>query len=140
MKLPPYVRPYPKIWKWLPFTKSFGGNTIYPYIFLREDYYQDLLTDNPKPQSVAVLKHEEFHKSRQHEMGLFRFILGNYFLPRARLEEELHAYEVSMREWKKAGLEFPIESLAKNLSGWMYLWVTSYDDAKTKLEKIWKDV
>ncbi len=139
MKLPSYVKPYPKIWKLLPFVKEFGGNSIYPTIYLREDFYRDLLRDNPHLRSIALLKHEESHRKRQQEIGLLRFLLKNYFSRSARLEEELTAYQVSMQIWKKHGLEFPIEYLAKNLSGWMYLWATSYKNARKKLEKMWEE-
>lgn len=128
------------MWKRLPFTKNFGGNAIYPNIYLREDIYDDLLKNHPHPRSIAVLKHEEFHRKRQKEMGLVRFVLRNYFLPHARLEEELQAYEISMREWKGAGLKFPIDLVARNLSGWMYLWTTSYKEAKARLEEMWRKI
>src|SRR5262249_16391506 len=101
MKLPSYVRPYPKIWKWLPFTKNFGGNAIYPYIFLREDFYKDLLTDKPQPRSVALLKHETYHRKRTQEVGVLRFFCTYLLNPKNRLQEELAAYAISMREWKK---------------------------------------
>lgn len=140
MRVPSYVKPYPTFWKFLPFTKGFGGNTIYPYIFLREDFYHDLLTENPHPQSIALLKHEEFHWQRQKKKGLVRFLLQNYLSPRVRLEEELGAYTISMQEWKKHGLQFPIEHVASSLSSWMYLWVTSYQNAKEQLEKQWKAI
>ena len=55
MDLPHFVRPYPK------FVQSiikFNGNSIYPWIFLRNEIYVDLLTTQPNPKHIATLEHE----------------------------------------------------------------------------------
>ncbi len=139
MKLPEYVRPYPLIWKKLPFLKPYAGNAIYPFIFLREDIYQDLLTNKPNPRSVACLEHEQYHRKREQTIGWFLFGLQYLISPTFRFTEELNAYKVTMKVLKQNKEQFVVESIARYLSGWMYLWSISYTDAKKILEKAWNE-
>ncbi|MDE2589446.1 MAG: hypothetical protein KGL95_07250, partial [Patescibacteria group bacterium] len=60
--------------------------------------------------------------------------------PKFRIQQELEAYTETMRVLKANKLSFDVEKIAQCLSGWMYLWAVSCSDAKTVLEKTWRQV
>jgi len=88
---------------------------------------------------IATLEHERKHIERQQEIGLFKFGFKYFFSPKFRFQEELVAIRESMKHLKRNKLNFDIDRGAKFLSSWLYLWMISYDEAKEKLEKAWKE-
>lgn len=135
MQLPNYIKPYPKFITWL--LPHFGGNSIYPFIFLRQDIYNGLTSDQPNSKYLATLAHELHHRQRQQKSGWLRW--GCLYLTSRtfRFEEELSAYKVTMSIRKHYKEDFNINYCAKVLSGPMYLWSTSYGNAFMQLEEAW---
>jgi hypothetical protein len=43
-----------------------------------------------------------------------------------------------MKVYKENGLIYEIDRSVSFLSSWLYLWVTSFENAKKELKKIWK--
>lgn len=120
-------------------TKSKGfllGRSIY----LRPEIYQNLLSKNPDPRNIGILIHENTHYSRMNKIGIFKFNIIYLFSRKSRLEEELVAYKEQMKYLKSKGLNYDLDRVAKNLSNWVYLWCTSYTQAKFKLQKIWDEI
>ncbi len=139
MKLPRYVKTQPALLRYLPTFKNSGGNNVFPFIFLRKDLYNDLLTDKPQPKSIAALLHEETHRQRQISSGWFLWSLKYVLFPSFRFMEELEAYKATMSVLKKNKVPFDTEKVSKHLSGPLYLWSTSYARAKLSLEKAWNE-
>ncbi len=129
MKLPPNIKPYPFFWKKIKFLNRIGGDAIYPFIFLRNDIFNDLKSSSPNPLSIALLEHELLHLKRQKEQGPLVFSLKYIFSSRYRIKEELLAYKRQAEILKKYNKEFDKKVIAKNLSSWMYLWAISYNEA-----------
>ena len=140
MKLPGYIFPKPQFGKYVPF---FGTNVAYnvgPFIFLPKDIYKDLEKDNPKPEHIALLIHEETHRKRQKEIGFVKFGLQYIFNPKYRFNEELIATKEGMRYLKKHKRPFDFDKRASLMSGFLYLWPVSKYYAKKELEKVWDEV
>lgn len=110
-------------------------------IYLRSDIYDDVYSsDNPHPENVSVLIHEQTHLNRMRSMGMIRFGIKYIFSPEGRFEEELVAIKEQMKHLKKHDLNYDIERTAKALSGWAYLWCTTYDKAYKELLIRWSEV
>ncbi len=125
-----------------PWVSKFTAFVVTPNmgIFVSPPVYQFLQAKNPDPKNLALLEHERKHLERQRELGSFRVLIGYLFFPRFRLNEELLAIKEMMKVYKKNNLPFDFERKAKVLSSWLYLWMTSFENAKKELEKIWKEV
>ena len=139
MKLDSNVKIKPKYWNLIPWISEQTATTLYPNIYLPENTYRDLQTANLDPYNVARLIHEQTHITRFKKVGIVRFALKYLFDPTYRISEELIAIKKSMNFIKSKKLNWDIDRSAKFLSGWLYLWPTSYNSAKTKLEKIWNE-
>jgi hypothetical protein len=135
--IPKNVRRIPSWINRIPLLKHTGGLALYPYIFLNAIFYNDLLSKNPKPKTVYALTHEQEHIKRAKAKGAFLWILLYVFSPSFRVNEELEADREAMKYWKKLHLTFDFDLHAKFLSGYMYLWPISQNEAKQKLLKIW---
>ena len=135
MRLPSYVKPYPKVIAWI--LPHFGGNSIYPFIFLKSEIYQDLKSDQPNPKHLATLAHELHHRQRQQAAGWFGWGCSYLFSRQFRFEEELSAYKITMQVRKHHQQDFDNQRCAKILSGPTYLWCTSYNNALKDLEEAW---
>lgn len=131
------VKQKPRICNLLPWISSYTAQAIYPNIYVSEEVYEDLTRIRSKAGYVAVLEHEKKHIERQKELGVFKFGIKYLFSPKFRFKEEILAIKASMKYLKKKGLDFEVEKRAKWLSSWLYLWMTSYDDAKKALQKAW---
>jgi len=131
------VKKKPFAWRVLPWLYRYTAQALYPNIYVSPKVYENLQTKNPNPKNIAILEHEKKHIERQKEMGLFIFGVKYLFSPKFRLQEELLAIREGMRVYKKNNLNFDINRSAKFLSSWLYLWMTSYENAKKELEKIW---
>ena len=131
--LPHYVKPKGVIWKFLPFPKNLA-HTLYPNIYVPELVYNNLLSDKPLSQYQAILLHEQEHLHQQKNGGSMWFI--KYMLNKNfRLQEELKAYKMQQEFLRKYKQDLDIPKIAKLLSGVTYLWCTTFNNAKKKLEE-----
>ena len=138
MNLPNHVKKKPLWWNLIPWLSSFTANAIYPNVYVPKNIYENLKGDNPDPQYISVLIHEETHLKREREIGWFIFGIKYLLLPKFRFNEELIAVKASMNYLKSQGLHCDLSKKAKYLSSWIYLWPVSYDYAKKELEKAWR--
>ncbi|PIU37100.1 hypothetical protein COS77_02325 [Candidatus Roizmanbacteria bacterium CG06_land_8_20_14_3_00_34_14] len=137
MKLTTNIKPKIGLWKFLPkIISTKTAQCIYPFIFLPEDIYKDLISLTPKPESVAVLLHEKVHLERQKRKGIILWIILYIISPKFRLNEELLAFKEQIKYLKKLNLTLDLELRAKRLSSWLYLWCISYKKALLELKKL----
>lgn len=139
MKLPEYVKPFPKFRS--PHNRAENGYVSYrkKIIYLSPKIYNDLLTNKPEPFSISVLRHEEYHVKDLEKIGTIKYILGNTFLPKFRLLHELAAYQAEFKYLKSNKQTIDLDRIARNLSGLKYYWTTNYPNAKKLVEKAWKE-
>lgn len=133
-------RSIPVWWKWLdflPLVDADTPSTLYPFIYLPEEMYEDALREAPSRETEAVLVHERTHIRQQSRDGLFSYMLKYVFSREFRLTQELEAIEAEMAYRKAHGLSYDIERKARQFSGSSYLWVLPYDEAKAQLEALW---
>jgi len=136
MKLPKNLKIKKGLWNLFPFS-NFTGQAIYPNIYLPESIYENLKTEKPKLQYIAVLKHEQTHIKRANKQGWIIWNLKYIFYPGFRFNEEIEAIKNSMVFFKKNNITFNTDKSAKRLSSYLYLWCVSYKKAKEKLDEIW---
>ena len=135
MKLTTNIKPKIGLWKFLPkIISTKTAQCIYPFIFLPEDIYKDLISPIPKPQSIAIFLHEKFHLERQKRIGILQWSILYIISPKFRLNEELLAFKEQIEYLKKHNLTLDLELRAKRLSSWLYLWCVSYEKALLKLK------
>ncbi|MEK9169489.1 MAG: hypothetical protein AAB788_01980, partial [Patescibacteria group bacterium] len=136
MNLPKYVKSKSGFWKLFPKIISSGtAQCTYPFIFLPENIYYDLISTSPKRQSISVLLHEEVHFKRQKQQGILLWIIKYLILSKFRFNEELLAFKEQVTYLKKHNLTLDLELRAKRLSSWLYLWCISYEKALLELKK-----
>lgn len=136
MKLNKNIKPKIGLWKLIPFLANKTAHGVYPNVYLPQRIYEDLKSDNPNLYNLALLFHEQEHVKRQKEQGIINWILKYVFSPKFRFNEEIIADIPKIKYLKSKKLEFDIEKRAKQLSSWIYLWSTSYKEAKEKLDKL----
>lgn len=139
MKLAENIKLKKGLWNIFPFS-NFTGQAIYPNIYLPKNVYENLKTTKPKPQYLAVLKHEQTHIERASKIGWIVWNLKYIFSPSFRFSEEIEAIKNSMIYFKKNNITFNTNKRAKRLSSYLYLWCVPYKKAKEKLDKIWNKV
>lgn len=127
-----YIKPKGMLWFIIPFSGNLA-HTIYPYIYLPKAIYNNLSQAKPNIHYLALVAHEEFHIRRQKKMGIFLWGLRYLFQREFRFQEELCAYLVQKDFLKKHGVSFDTNTVAKRLSGPLYLWSASYKKAKSHL-------
>ncbi len=132
MKLPGNVHRMPHF-----LGKYYRGQAVVNQIFLREDIYDDLQKDNPIPENVGILLHEQEHIKRIKMHGWLKFGLMYLFSGRFRFEEELAANKPRMKYLKSVGAEYDIDHSAKALSDPFYLWCVKEDVARERLRDMW---
>lgn len=127
-----------EIWPWV---SRYTAFVLTPNlgIFVSPEIYDSFSKGDSDPKILAVLEHERKHLERQKEMGSLKVFWGYLFSPKFRLNEELLAIKESMKIYKANNLTFDIYRKAKILSSWLYLWMTSFAQAKKELEKIWRE-
>lgn len=76
----------------------------------------------------VVLEHEAVHVAQQAKLGWWRFAWRYVFRPRVRVLLEAEAYLVNL----DAG--WPLSEVARMLSGPLYLWACSYEEAVAALQ------
>lgn len=128
------IKPYPNSFKHLPISDS-GFNTIFnKTIYLSKELYADIQTTNPKPLSVAVLKHQIVHANNACLVKFLKYIASKEF----RLTEEGVAFTAMFKHLKINNETFDLEKVAKNFSGIRYLWMTTYTDGLRIVTNFWK--
>lgn len=140
MQMPRNVRMIPRWVEKIPLLNKIGGSAAYPYILLKREFYEDLLSKIPKPKSRYVLIHEQTHIQRAKEMGPILWMLKYGIVPSFRVNEELAADLPAMRYWKSKKLTYDIDRRAKFLSGSLYFWPISFEDAKRRLTRQWNKI
>lgn len=136
MKLSKNIKPKIGLWKFLPkIISTKTAQCIYPFIFLPEHIYKDLISTTPKPSSAALLLHEQVHYERQKREGIILWSILYIISPKFRFNEELLAFKEQIEYLKKHNLTLDLESRAKRLSSWLYLWCVSYEKAFLELKK-----
>ena len=131
------IRTVPSFLRIVPFAKKKLAFAIAPYIFLPDHQYEDYMSGNPSPTTLGTIAHETVHIKREREQGLVRYGFKYLFSRSFRFEEELHAIAAQMKVYKDYGLVFDISKRAKMLSGPIYVYCVSYNEAKQRLEDIW---
>lgn len=128
------IKPYPRFFKYLPISDS-GFNTIFnKTIYLSKELFTDIQTENPKPLSTAVLKHQVVHASNANSVKFLKYILSKKF----RLKEEEEAFTAMFRHLKQHNETFDLKKVAKNFSGIRYMWMTNYEDGLKIVTKLWE--
>ncbi|VVA44201.1 conserved hypothetical protein [Candidatus Roizmanbacteria bacterium] len=136
MKRTANIKPKIGLWKFLPkIISTKTAQCIYPFIFLPEDIYKDLISPTPKSESVAVLLHEKVHFERQKEKGIVQWSILYIISSKFRFNEELLAFKEQIKYLKKLNLTLDLELRAKRLSSYLYLWCVSYEKALLELKK-----
>lgn len=107
---------------------------------MQPDIYQDLKSNNPNPESIGVLIHEQTHVKRNQELGVLKFGVKYIFSPKFRFNEELIATKAQFRFYKQNKIKPDIKKRAKALSGWVYFWPVSYDYAFKELKRVWEEI
>ncbi len=138
--MPQNVRCIPRWVEKIPLLNMIGGSAVYPYIFLKREFYEDLQSKNPRPKTIYVLTHEQTHIRRAKEKGSIYWMLLYGLVPSFRVDEEFAADRVAMKYWKLKGLGYDIDHRARFLSGALYLWPISYTEAKKKLRIMWEKI
>lgn len=113
---------------------------LYPNVWLPKNVYLDVFSYKPNPYYIATLIHEQEHINRARKLGPFWFNFLYVFSGQFRFEEEMAAIRPQMIYLKSRGLNFDIESRAKYLSGWLYLWPVPYRKAYDRLKELWDEV
>lgn len=140
MKLAANIKIKPKYWNLIPWISDQTATALYPNIYLPERTYRDLSSAKPDPYNISRLIHEQTHIVRIKEVGIAKFAMKYLFDPKFRIAEELIATKEGMKFIKSKKLSWDIDRSARYLSSWLYLWPASYNNAKTRLEKIWKEL
>lgn len=110
---------------------------VFGKIYLPEKLFDSYRSENPSPEAQAMIVHELTHIQR---LGTSVAIYLKYWSDgKFRFQEELAAIRNEMGVLKKHQRNFDIDKRAKMLSGIGYLWCTSYEIAKNRLEQIWLD-
>ncbi|MDE2026209.1 MAG: hypothetical protein KGJ07_06970 [Patescibacteria group bacterium] len=133
MSLSPHIKPYPKLFKYLPISEhgftTFATKTIY----LSKDIIADLEKHNPNPFSLAVLRHQEIHAHNPSLLKTLRYIVFRDI----RVKEETRAYTEMFQILKQHNQTVDLDNIAKQLAGIHYIWMMSYDEGKKFIKRIW---
>jgi len=140
MELPSYIKPKPTWFKFLPILNQYNANSLYPYIFVPKDIFDNLKTNNPNQKYLALLAHEGTHYERQKQIGWLKFAVKYLLMPKFRFKEELIAVKVGMKYLKMRKIPFDFDERSKKSAKNLYLWPISKHYGKSKLEKIWKEI
>lgn len=137
--LPKSVKRKPWLIDQLPWVGRGTSTALYPYVWLSGKTYDNLTGPHPDPYSVALLLHEQEHIARMKKAGpgrwIFRYLASGSF----RFEEEVAAIRPQYGYLKREKLDAHMEFRAKRLSGWLYFWPVSYNQALKRLKRLWED-
>lgn len=135
MNLPAYIKPYPKLLRYLPISDKGFTTLVFKTIYLNEPIYNDLKRKSPNPLSIAVLRHEEEHLKKASFLYAIKFALIRDF----RVKEELVAYKIMFNYLKKHGQTYDLDRVSRTFSGLRMLWAMSYEKAKELIAKTWEE-
>lgn len=128
------IKAYPNFFKYLPISDS-GFNSVFnKTIYLSKELFFDIQTDNPKPLTIAVLKHQIVHANDANLVKFLKYILSKKY----RLKEEEKAFTAMFKHLKQNNKPFDLEKIAKNFSGIRYLWMTTYEDGLKIITNFWE--
>ncbi len=137
--LPSNVKRKPQFIEALPWIGKGKSTALYPNIWMCASEYDDLLSPSPNPYNIALLVHEQEHIKRMKQAGpikwIAKYIVNNSF----RFNEELAALRPQFAVLKKHGLDPYLQYRAKRLSGWLYFWPVSIDEALIRLKELWNE-
>lgn len=133
MKVPKNVKRLPKFLNKFPYR----GFAVGSKIFFRSDIYNNLISNEPTPENVGILIHEQIHINRIKKYNWFIWGVKYWLSPRFRFKEELEATKGHMKYLKKKKRKFNISQRARHLSSWLYLWSISFNEARLELKKVW---
>ena len=135
MKLPNNIKQYPTYFKHLPISNKGFTTLVGKTIYLSKDIISDLKTADPKPMSVAVLLHQQVHAKDASLWKMLKYI----FIKDFRIHEEITAYSVMFHYLKEQHQTFDFDHAAKDFSNARYLWMTTLNDGKELLIRIWNN-
>lgn len=130
------VKQKPRLIEWLPGIGKATCQAVYPNIYVPHHVYASLRSANPEPKYIAVLLHEQEHLHRMKQHGVLVWNLRYIFIRRFRFNEELAAVKPQKDYLQQQGQAYDDEAKAKMLSGWLYLWSTSYNKALERLRDL----
>lgn len=127
-------------WSAVPWIGFKTITAISPNVYAPNEVCEDVHSDNPNPNYLAMLAHEFVHIDRQQEMGVLKWIIAYVIFRQFRVDEELIADRARMEYLVKNGLDFDINGRAEQLSSWLYLHAISYEEAWMLLARIWREI
>lgn len=138
MTLGVYIKPTPKLFRFLPLLLKPVAYTIYPFIFLPREIFINLQSNHPNPKFIALLIHEEFHRERQKQLGVLSFALQYFFSPRFRSQEELAGVTAALKYLKTKNIPFfNIEKISFLDPEYLFLWPVSKAYGLDKIRKLY---
>jgi hypothetical protein len=137
MKLSPNIKLKPWWLRIIPWAGRYTAQAIYPNIYFPKRIYEKLISGDQT--YIPALLHEQEHIKRQRKKGWLKWAFKYTFSGKFRFNEEIAADIPKFRYMKKKGIEPHLNQRAKWLSSWIYLWPVSYETAKRKLERVWKN-
>lgn len=139
MNIPKNIYKQPSFYKFIPWLKRHKAGTIGYVVFIRPDIFEDLKKDNPTPESVSVLLHEQEHLKNAREIGLIKFGLRYLLSGKGRFNEELSANKAAFKYLKDKNVTVDLEKKARILSSWLYWWPVKNDFALKEVKKAWEE-
>jgi hypothetical protein len=134
------IKATPESWKYIPFLLTDIASTVYPNIYLPQEIYNDVLSDNPSPDNLAIVIHEMTHLERQKATSPLWWNLKYIVSKKFRLREELFAIANEMQYRVKNNLDYDIDRKARHFSSSVYGWAATYDDAQVFLGRLWQEI
>lgn len=138
MKIQSYIKPKPDLFKYIPWLSSNVANTLYPFIFLPKEIYNNLVSHLPNQKYIALLVHEQFHYRRQQEMGAVVFGIKYLFSSKFRFSEELDAVKAAVNYLKQQNITVDIESFNLDNPEYLFLWPISKHYEPEKLKELYE--
>lgn len=128
------------LWNFIPLISNRTAQAIYPNVYLPKFVYDNLKSKHPSILYEALLIHELEHLKRQKKHGFLKWGIKYVLLSKFRYEEEIAADIPRLKYLHKKNADPQISKRSKQLSGWIYFWQVSYEEAKNRLENIWKNL
>lgn len=134
------IQKIPWYWNLNPFLwgKAKAGAGYPNRVFLSRQLIEEVLSGDISVETLGTIEHEKYHLKRFVEVGYQSFKWQYLFSKKFRLEEELAADEARVIFLKKNGGSFNLGKRARLLSGSLYLWMISYEDAYKMLQELWE--
>lgn len=137
-KLANYIQPKYFWLKFIPLLSNNIANSIYPFIFLPKEVFDNLKTNRPNPYYIALLIHEEKHRERQ-KQKLFSFWIKYLLSSSFRFAEELIAVKTGIKYLKENNIPFYFNDKNKKELKCLYFWPISRYYNMENLKKLWNE-